>query len=86
MCASEFTSVLPIFDHMDHSLPSSSVHDILQARIVEWVPFPSPRDLPNPGTEPTSLKSPTWAGRFFYSLAPPGKPILHTNHSQKNIL
>ena len=28
------------------------VHGILQARILEWVVFPSPGDLPNPGTEP----------------------------------
>ena len=27
-------------------------HGILQARILEWVPFPSPGDLPNPGIEP----------------------------------
>ena len=31
------------------------VHGILQARILEWVPFPSPGDLPNPGIEPRSL-------------------------------
>ena len=31
-----------------------TVHGILQARILEWVPFPSPGDLPNPGTEPRS--------------------------------
>ena len=29
------------------------------------LPFPSPGDLPNPGIEPTSLTSPTLAGRFF---------------------
>ena len=33
----------------------STVHGILQARILEWVPFPSPGDLPNPGIEPRSL-------------------------------
>ena len=31
------------------------VHGILQARILEWVTFPSQWDLPNPGTEPSSL-------------------------------
>ena len=30
-------------------------HGILQARILEWVPFPSPGDLPNPGVK---LRSP----------------------------
>ena len=32
-----------------------TVHGILQARILEWEPFPSPGDLPNPGIEPRSL-------------------------------
>ena len=40
-------------DPMDCSPPVSSVHGILQARILEWVlPFSSPGDLPNPGIEP----------------------------------
>ena len=30
------------------------VHGILQARILEWVAFSSPEDLPNPGIEPRS--------------------------------
>ena len=29
-----------------------TVHGILQARILEWVAFPSPGDLPNPGIKP----------------------------------
>ena len=40
---------------MDHSPPGSSVHGVLQARILGWVPFPSPGDLPNPGIQ---LRSP----------------------------
>ena len=39
---------------MDCSPPGSSVNGILQARIWEWVPFPSPGDLPNPGIKPGS--------------------------------
>ena len=31
------------------------VHKILQARILEWVIFPSPGDLPNPGIKPRSF-------------------------------
>ena len=34
---------------MDYSLPDSSVHGILQVRLLEWVPFPSPESLPGPG-------------------------------------
>ena len=34
---------------MDHSLPSSSVYGILQARILEWIVIPCSRDLPDSG-------------------------------------
>ena len=37
-------------DPTDFSLPGS-VRRILQARILEWLSFPSPGDLPDPGTE-----------------------------------
>ena len=43
---------------MDCSLPGSSVCGILQARILTWVAFPSPGDLPNPGIQ---LGSPTYS-------------------------
>ena len=35
-------------DPMDCSLPGSSVHGILQARILEWVDMPSSRGLSGP--------------------------------------
>ena len=38
---------------MDCSPPASSVHGILQPRILEWV-FPSAGDLPDPGVKSTS--------------------------------
>ena len=44
-----------------------TVHGILQARTLEWVAFPSPRDLPNPGIEPT-LRADSLPAE------PPGKP------------
>ena len=37
------------------------------------LPFPTPGELPNPGTEPVSLGFPAWAGGIF-TTAPPGKP------------
>ena len=46
-----------------YSLPGSSVHGILQARIL-GLPCP-PGDLPNPGIKPMFLTSPALAGRFF---------------------
>ena len=55
---------------MDYSSPGSSIHGILQARILEWVVIPSPRDLANPGIEPGS---PTLRADSLLS-EPPGKP------------
>ena len=48
---------------MDYSLPGSSVHGILQARILEWDLLRG--DLPDPGIESQSLLSPALAGAFF---------------------
>ena len=50
---------------MDCSSPGSSVHEIFQARLLEWLPLPNPGDIPDSGIEPTSLVSPALAGRFF---------------------
>ena len=41
-------------NQMDCSPPGSSVHGILQARILEWGAISSPGDLPGPGIEPES--------------------------------
>ena len=45
---------------MDYSPLGSSAHRILQARILEWLSFPSPGDLPNPGIKPALPASPAW--------------------------
>ena len=50
-------SSLTLCDPMDCRPPGSSVHGILQARILEWVAVPSSRGLPNPGIKPSSLYS-----------------------------
>ena len=56
---------LALCDPLDCRLPGSSVHGILQARILEWVAIFSSGDLTDPGIEPYSLASPALAGRFF---------------------
>ena len=56
---------LTLCNPMHRSLPGSSVHGILQARILGWVAISSSRDLPDPGIEPASLMSPAQAGGFF---------------------
>ena len=43
-----------LWDPVDCSPSGSSVHGILQARRLEWLPLPSPGDLPDPGIEPGS--------------------------------
>ena len=49
LCVCSVTQSYATFcDPMDCSLPGSSVHGILQARILEWLLFPSPEDLPDP--------------------------------------
>ena len=48
-----------------------SVYGISQARILDWLPFPSPGDLPNPGIKPMP---PALAGGFF-TTQPPGQPL-----------
>ena len=52
-------------DPMNWSPPGSSIHGILQARILEWVACPPPGDLPDPGIKPASLMSPALAGGLF---------------------
>ena len=41
-------------DPMDSSPPGSSVHGILQARILEWLAISYAKDLPDPGIKPES--------------------------------
>ena len=45
------------------------------------LPFPPPRGLPDPGTEPTSPVSCALAGGFF-TPEPPGKPLEKNIYTQ----
>ena len=55
-------SCTTLCDSMDCSLPGSSIHRILQARILEWVAIPFPRGSSQPRDQ--TQVSPI-AGRFF---------------------
>ena len=68
-------SPVELCDLTDCSLPGSSVHGILQAKILEWVASLPPGGLPNPEIELMSSASSALAGRFF-TTAPPKKPYL----------
>ena len=55
---------------MDYKPPDSSVPGIFQARILEWVAFPSPGDLLDPGIKPRSPAS----QEDSLTFEPPRKP------------
>ena len=63
-------SCLTLFNPMDCSPPGSSVHGILQARILEWVAIPFSRgsSWPRDQTQVSHI-----ARRFFLLFEPPGK-------------
>ena len=62
---------------MDHSPPGSSVHGILQARILEWVAMSSSRgsSQPRDQTRVSSIYLHWQAGSL--PLVTPGKPLDH---------
>ena len=65
---------LTLCNSIDCSPPSSSVHGILQARILEWVDMPSSRRSFQPRNWTHVSCVSITAGRFFTSK-PPGKPF-----------
>ena len=71
--AKSLQSCLTLCDPMDCSPPGSSVHVILQARILAWVAMPSSRGSSYPGIEPGS---PAFQ-RDSYHLTHQGSPAWH---------
>ena len=69
-------SCLILCDPMDCSVPGSSVHGMLQVRILEWVAIPFSRGSSQLGIEPGS---PTLQADSLPSK-PPGKPPQNTEH------
>ena len=53
---------LTLCDPMDCSLPGSSIHGILQAKILEWVAIPFSRESSQPADQTQVF---CIAGRFF---------------------
>ena len=51
------------------SPPGSSVHGILQARVLEWVAMPASMGSSQPRIECKALRSPSLAGRIFTTSA-----------------
>ena len=64
-----------VCDPVNCSLPGSSIHEIFQTRILEWVSISSSRGSSRPRIKPKSAVSPAWTGEFLTTESP-GKPRL----------
>jgi len=53
---------------VDCSLPGSSVHGILQARILEWIAITFSEDPPDPGIEPRDQTQVSHIGSRRFNL------------------
>ena len=71
LCGAKIPSVLSdSLQPMDCSLPGSSFHGILQARVLEWVSMPSSSDLPNPQIKPMFFYVSCSVGSSFIAEPP----------------
>ena len=82
MCAKSFQSCPTLYNHVDCSLPGSSVHAILQARILEWVAMPSSKGSSRPRDQPPHLLCLLHWQAASLLMAPSGKPILASKRCQ----
>ena len=57
---------LTLFDSMVCSPPGFPVHGVFRQEYWSVLLFPSTGDLPDPGTEPTSVMSVALADEFFF--------------------
>ena len=71
--AKSLQSCLTLCDPMDCSPRGSSVHGILQARILEWVTMPSSRGS-SPPRNRTRISYGSYIAGGFFTAEPPGKP------------
>ena len=69
VCA-QLLSRARFYDPMDYSHQAPLLVKFSRQEHWSRLPFPTPRDLPDPGIEPVS---PALAGGFF-TAEPPGKP------------
>ena len=70
-------------DPLDCSLPGSSVHGILQARILAWVAVPSSRGSSPPRDQIPVSRSPALAGSFFTIAPPQHEPLLFSEKQKE---
>ena len=58
-----------------------TVHGILQTRILEWVAYPSPADLPNPGIK----LGPLHCRQILYQLSYQGRSVYHEHSTNVSL-
>ena len=71
--AKSLQSCLTLCKPMAYSPPSSSVHGIVQARILEWVTMTSCR-VPYQPRDQNSISCSSYIAGGFFTIEPPGKP------------
>ena len=71
MLAKPLQSCPTLCNSMDCSPPGSSVHGILQARVLEWVAMPSSRE----SSQPRDRTRVSWIAGGFFITEPPRKPL-----------
>ena len=76
--AKSLRSCPTLCDPVDQSPPGSSVHGILQARILQWVTMPSSRGSSRPRDRTHSLLGLLHWQEGSLPLSPPGKPEVAT--------
>ena len=74
VCAKLLKLCLTLCDPVDCSPPGSSVHGILQARILEWVAMPSDRGSSQPGDQTCVSCISCVGGRVLYHHHPLESP------------
>ena len=84
MHANSLQSCPALCDRRDCSPLGFSIRGILQARIMEALPYPPPGVLPNPGIKLVSLCSLPWQAGSL-PLVPPENPLgCNVQHDKYN--
>ena len=60
---------LTLCNPVDYSPPGSSVYGFSRQKYWDGLPCPPPGDLPDPGIEHASFRSPALSGRLFTTSA-----------------
>ena len=75
-CLSISCLVVSVCDPMDCSLPGSLSMEFFRQEYWSGLPFPSPRDLPDPGVKPSLLH----CRQILYHLNPRKAHLVSTTH------